>query len=147
MIMQNNPEDKNDRFVNLFTNILHAAQKHWDEFRYDSVNRMASGILVTHDGRVLTAEMSFNEITNRLTLIVRLQVSRRLSTSEFIQVLRFQNQQQNLASFLTIDDENNLASVRSVLPVYVNNPDLTVKSIFDDTICLLEDDQLKYILN
>lgn len=139
MIMPNLTKEEPDKYKKIFTNILHEAHRHWDEFRYDEANKKASGLIVTADGKVFTAELSYNDIKNSLTLTVRLQVEREPGTSFLRQISRFQTQHRDLSSFLTHDDECGTASIVANVPVYDKEPSLAVDCVFTDTCRLLED--------
>lgn len=132
----------------IFTKILRIAHDHWGELDYDRSHTRATGILESMgDDKVRTAELSLNEQTRRISLTVRLHVAKALNTSLISSFLRFQNNLLNTCTFITIDSENNIANLRTVLPVSEKDPEFTVKALFDDTKSILEDERLNQILN
>ncbi len=146
MIMSNKSRE-NDDFAAVFTKILHAAGQYWSEVSRSKLNKIASGFMVACGNRMIKAELSLNDIKSRLSLIIRFKPKDRLKTDEIYSVLRFQNRLAGLCSFLSIDDEDNIVILKTVLPVYEQNPEATVKPLFEDTLSVLEDEQLLGILN
>ena len=148
MIKQNETQDlESTESERIFTKILRAADSHWGEISYDTDNKLATGVMVTSDGRIYTAELSYNDVENRLSLTVRLDLKRNLSTNHRQQVLRFQYQSYGLVSFLTVDEEIPLASIRALTAVPQREQKCVVASIFSDTYTLLEDEGLNQLIN
>ena len=141
------PAKESNCYSKLFTKILHEAHKHWGEFRYNPENKTASGLLVTSNGKVLTAELSFDDIKNLLSLIARLPVKKELDTTALRQIIRYQNQHRNLCSFITVDDECGIVSIIANTPVYYGKPSLPVACIFKAAYAILEDQELNELLN
>lgn len=130
-----------------FTRILQAANSHWGEISYDTEKKIATGVMTTSDGRVYTAELSYNDIKNRLSLIVRLHLERNLPADHSRQVLKFQYRNYGLLSNLTVDEETPLASIRALTAVPQTETKCAVASIFSDTYTLLEDEGLNQLIN
>ena len=131
----------------VFTSILQAAHSHWGEISYDTDRKLATGVMVTSDGTIYPAELSYNDVENKLSLTVRLDLKRDLPTNHRQQVLRFQYQSYGLVSFLTVDEETPLASIRALTVVPRREQKCVVASIFTDTYTLLEDDGLNHLIN
>ncbi len=130
-----------------FTRILQAANSHWGEISYDTDKKFATGVMTTSDGRVYTAELSYNDVKNRLSLIVRLYLKRNRPANHSQQVLKFQYHRYGLLSNLIVDEETPLASIRALTAVPQTEPKCAVASIFSDTYTLLEDDGLSQLIN
>ena len=146
--MQNETQDLEEQEAKrVFTSILRAAKSHWGEISYDPDNKIATGVMVTSDGRIYTAELSYNDVGNRLSLIVRLDLKHKLPPDQRQQVLRFQHHSYGLVSFLTVDEETPLASIRALTVVPHREQKCVVASIFSDTYTLLEDDGLNQLIN
>ena len=148
MIQHNETESPEEREAKrVFTSILRAAKSHWGEISYDPDKKTASGVMDTSDGKIYTAELSYNDLNNKLSLMVRLDLKRSLLPDRRQQVLRFQHQRYDLMSFLTVDEETPLAIIRALTAVPEREHKCVVASIFSDTYTLLEDDALNQLIN
>ena len=149
MIMENTRhfEQEEQEPEGIFENILEAANSHWGEISFDAEQKHATGVMTTSDGRVYTAELSYNDVKNRLSLIVRLHLERHRPAQHPQQVLKFQYRTYGLLSFLTVDEETPLASIRALTAVPPRETECAVASIFADTYILLEDDELNQLVN
>ena len=148
MIQHNETESPEEREAKrVFTNILQEAHSHWGEISYDPDKKTASGVMDTSDGKIYTAELSYNDLNNKLSLMVRLDLKRSLLPDRRQQVLRFQHQRYDLMSFLTVDEETPLAIIRALTAVPEREHKCVVASIFSDTYTLLEDDALNQLIN
>ena len=140
-------ENENKKAVRTFTKILHIAEHYWGEFFYDLEKKLARGVMTSRNCNVYTAELSYNVIKNRLSLIVRLKIRRQLTPNESEAVLRFQYHTAGLLSFLTVDRESLIANVRAHAAIAESQPECAVDSIFTDTYTLLEDDNVHQLVN
>lgn len=145
--LKEDSEKKQKEAKRTFTRILREASSHWGEISYDPDKKIATGVMMTSDGRIYTAELSYNDIKNRLSLVVRVHLKRDLPAEHSQQVLKFQYQKYGLVSFLTVDQEIPLASIRALAAVPQTEPKCAVTSIFTDTYTLLEDDGLNQLIN
>lgn len=150
VVLQNLKEDfeKHQKEAKrIFTSILRAANSHWGEISYDPDKKIATGVMPTSGGRVYTAELSYDDIKNRLSLVIRIHLKRDLPDDHSQQILKYQYHKYGLVSFLTVDLETPLASIRAFAAVPQTEPKCAVTSIFLDTYTLLEDDELNQLIN
>ena len=145
MIMPNRQQENN--FASIFTNILHIAGEYWSEIDRNKLNKIASGFIVAGGNRMIKAELSLNDVKSRLSLIIRFKPKCKLVTSDIINIIHFQNRITNLCSSLNIDDEDNIVILKTVTPVYEQDPAAAVKSLFEDTFTVLDDDEFSCVIN
>ena len=109
--------------------------------------KIATGVMTTSDGTVYTAELSYNDVKNRLSLIVRFNLKRNRPVNHSQQVLKFQCHRTGLLSNLIVDEESPLATACALTSVPRTETKSVVASVFSDTYTLLEDDGLKQLIN
>jgi len=107
----------------------------------------ARGMLGARTGLAYTADISFDEDRRHMSLIVRLPLHDELDALRMHLLLRLQNQSQGLAS-VTFDAEQRalLLVSRSVLP-NASTVKEVVSRVVADALSVLEDDDLKNLMN
>ena len=152
MIMQNetpefenddqNPQDRRREF----TRILRAAKPLWQEVLSTPEKHIARGLVFTTN-RGITADLSFNKHRKRVLLMIRLRTNNDLSPSQKQSVEKVQNESQGLTS-IAFDKNSRILRIRSqsVLPAAVL-ADAVVPQVFEDTVQLLDDENLRDIVD
>lgn len=141
------PENENDEAVRIFTKILRAANAHWGEFFYDDTKKLARGLLTTQSFGPCTAELTYNDIKQRLFLVVRFNVNNSETLSGSPAFLKFQNNTADLLSQVTVDEECRIANVRTITALTLSGAKHAVDAVFSDTFTLLENKDFYNLLN
>ena len=144
-----NPSEGNQgdpQSIRDFTRVLRAAKPFWEEFLSQPEDHVARGLVFTAN-RGITADLSFNTHCKRVILMIRLRPNNNLSPSQRQSVKKVQNETQGLSS-VAFDEEGRILKIRSqsVLPAAVL-AQAVVPQIFEDTVALLEHDNLKDIVD
>jgi hypothetical protein len=151
MIMRNKtPEFENDHQNRKdpsrdFTRILRAAKPLWQQVIAQPENYIAKGLVFTTD-RGIRADLSFNKLRKRVMLIIRFRPNNELTPSQRQSVRKVQNESQGLSS-IAFDEESRILRIssQSVLPAAVL-ADAVVPQVFEDAVAILEDDNLRDIV-
>jgi len=138
---QNSQEPSRD-----FNRVLRAAKPLWQEFLAKPENHTARGLVFTTD-RGITADLSFNKHRKRVILMIRLQTNNNLSPLQEESVTKVQNETQGLSS-VAFDKNTRILKIRSesVLPAAVL-ADAVVPQVFEDAVALLDDENLRDIVD
>lgn len=129
-----------------FTRILRAAKPLWQEVLQKPENHIARGLIFTAN-RGITADLSFNKHRKRVLLTIRLRSNNELSPSQKESVNKMQDESQGLSSIVLNKDSRSLKiRSQSVLPAAVF-AEVVVPHVFEDAIQLLDDDNIRDIVD